>query len=90
MQNGDAGTTRSHRSHFPGSNDLLATRRRVSLSDLYADACRRVDVTPEEAVGCERIADRLRLMVTKDKTVEFLLVDDPESDRLILGPVVEE
>ena len=68
----------------------MATRRRVSLSDLYADACRRVDVTPEEAVGCERISDRLSLMVTKDKTIEFLLIDDPESDRLILGPVIEE
>jgi hypothetical protein len=29
-------------------------------------------------------------MITKDKTVEFLLVDDPESDRLILGDEVEE
>ena len=68
----------------------MATRRRVSLSDLYADACRRVDVTPEEAVGCERVGDRLRLMVTRDTTIEFLLVDDPESDRLVLGPAVEE
>ena len=68
----------------------MATRRRVSLSDLYADACRRVDVTPEEAVGCERVGDRLRLMVTRDTTIEFLLVDAPESDRLVLGPAVEE
>ncbi len=68
----------------------MAKQRRVSLSDLYADACRRTSVTPEEAVGCERIGDRLRLMVTNDKTIEFLLVDDPESDRLILGPAVEE
>lgn len=68
----------------------MATRRRVSLSDLYADACRRVDVTPEEAVGCERVGDRLRLMVTKDTTIEFLLVDDPESDRLVLGQAIEE
>ncbi|MCY4112348.1 MAG: hypothetical protein OXG33_00195 [Chloroflexi bacterium] len=67
----------------------MATRRRVSLSDLYADACRRVDVTPEEAVGCERVRDRLRLMVTRDTTVEFLLVEDPESDRLVLGPTIE-
>lgn len=68
----------------------LATRRRVSLSDLYADACRRVDVTPEEAVGCERVGDRLRLMVTREMTVEFLLVEDPESDRLVLGPAIEQ
>ena len=68
----------------------MATRRRVSLSDLYSAACRRVDVTPEEALGCERVGDRLRLMITKDKIMEFLLVDDPESDRLILGPDVED
>jgi hypothetical protein len=40
-------------------------------------------------VGCERVGDRLRLMVTRDTTVEFLLVDDPESDRLVLGPAIE-
>ena len=32
----------------------------------------------------------MRLMITKDKIMEFLLVDDPESDRLILGPDVED
>lgn len=79
-----------HALELPGRKVHLATRRRVSLSDLYADACRRVDVTPEEAVGCERVGDRLRLMVTRDTTVEFLLVDDPESDRLVLGPTIEQ
>ncbi len=29
-------------------------------------------------------------MVTRDTTVEFLLVEDPESDRLVLGPSIEE
>ena len=77
-------------SHIAGRHHLLATRRRVSLSDLYADACRRVDITPEEAIGCERIAGQLNLMVTKDRTVAFQLIDDPESDRLILGPEIEE
>lgn len=67
----------------------MSSRRKVSLSDLYADACRRMDVTPEEALGCERFADRLRLLITKDNWVEFELVEDPESDRLVIGSIIE-
>ena len=75
---------------FPqGVVDDLASRRRVSLSDLYADACRRMDITPEEALGCERQPDRLRLMITHDRWVDFELVDDPENDRLVLGATLE-
>ena len=69
--------------------DHLASRRRVSLSDLYADACRRMDITPEEALGCERQPDRLRLMISKDRWVDFELLDDPENDRLVLGTTLE-
>ena len=72
-----------------GVGDLLASRRRVSLSDLYADACRRMDITPEEALGCERQPDRLRLMITQDRWVDFELVDDPENDRLVLGTTLD-
>ncbi len=72
-----------------GAVNVLASRRRVSLSDLYADACRRMDITPEEALGCERQPDRLRLMITHDRWVDFELVDDPENDRLVLGATLE-
>ena len=72
-----------------GIGDHLASRRRVSLSDLYADACRRMDITPEEALGCERQPDRLRLMITQDRWVDFELVDDPENDRLVLGTTLD-
>lgn len=72
-----------------GAVNDLASRRRVSLSDLYADACRRMDITPEEALGCERQPDRLRLMITHDRWVDFELVDDPENDRLVLGATLE-
>jgi len=72
-----------------GVGDLLASRRRVSLSDLYADACRRMDITPEEALGCERQPDRLRLMITQDRWVDFELVDDPENDRLVIGTTLD-
>ena len=44
-----------------------------------------MDITPEEALGCERQPDRLRLMITQDRWVDFELVDDPENDRLVLG-----
>ncbi len=71
------------------TGDHLASRRRVSLSDLYADACRRMDITPEEALGCERQPDRLRLMITQDRWVDFELVDDPENDRLVLGATLD-
>ena len=67
----------------------MASRRRVSLSDLYADACRRMDITPEEALGCERQTDRLRLMISKDRWVDFELLDDTENDRLVLGTTLE-
>ena len=69
--------------------ESLASRRKVSLSDLYADACRRMDITPEEALGCERFADRLRLVIATDRWVDFELAEDTESDRLVLGAVIE-
>ncbi len=67
----------------------MASRRRVSLSDLYAEACRRMDITPEEALGCERQSDRLRLMIAQDRWTDFELIDDPENDRLVLGAEME-
>ena len=72
-----------------GAVHTLASRRRVSLSDLFADACRRMDITPEEALGCERAKDQLRLMISKDRYVDFELVDDPENERLTLGSILE-
>lgn len=84
------GVPRDNSAYSPqGAVDTLASRRRVSLSDLYADACRRMDITPEEALGCERQPDRLRLMITHDRWVDFELVDDPENDRLVLGATLE-
>lgn len=84
------GGRRSVSGGYPqGAVNDLASRRRVSLSDLYADACRRMDITPEEALGCERQPDRLRLMITHDRWVDFELVDDPENDRLVLGATLD-
>ena len=48
-----------------------------------------MDITPEEALGCERTKDRLRLMIADDRSVDFELVDDPENDRLILGSALD-
>jgi hypothetical protein len=48
-----------------------------------------MDITPEEALGCERQPDRLRLMISKDRWVDFELLDDPENDRLVLGTTLE-
>jgi hypothetical protein len=48
-----------------------------------------MDITPEEALGCERFSDRLRLMITSERWVDFELVEDTESDRLVLGAVIE-
>ncbi len=48
-----------------------------------------MDITPEEALGCERQPDRLRLMITHDRWVDFELVDDPENDRLVLGATLD-
>ena len=48
-----------------------------------------MDITPEEAVGCERFKDRLRLFVSEGHSVEFELVEDPENDRLILGTLIQ-
>ena len=48
-----------------------------------------MDITPEEALGCERTKDRLTLMIAEGRTVDFELVDDPENDRLMLGGIVE-
>ncbi len=48
-----------------------------------------MDIVPEEALGCERLPDRLRLLITRDEWVDFELVEDSESQRLVLGGVVE-
>ena len=48
-----------------------------------------MEITPEEAIGCERFKDRLRLLISEDRSVEFELVDDSENDRLILGTLIE-
>ncbi len=48
-----------------------------------------MEITPEEAMGCERFKDRLRLLISEDRSVEFELVDDPENDRLILGTLID-
>ena len=74
---------------YSGAVHTLASRRRVSLSDLFSEACRRMDITPEEALGCERTKDQLRLLITKDRHVDFELVDDPENERLTLGSILE-
>ena len=48
-----------------------------------------MDITPEEALGCERTKGQLRLLITKDRYVDFELVDDPENERLTLGSILE-
>ena len=74
---------------YSGAVHTLASRRRVSLSDLFSEACSRIDITPEEALCCERTKDPLRLLITKDRHVDFELVDDPENERLTLGSILE-
>ena len=67
----------------------MAGTPKVSLSDLYADACRRLEIIPEEALGCERFPHKLRLLITKDEWVDFELVEDGDRQRMVLGNVVE-
>lgn len=63
----------------------MAGRKSISLSALFSDACKRLDMATEQAMGCERVGNTLRLFVTKDNRVDFELVEDEESGQLVLG-----
>lgn len=63
----------------------MAGRKSASLSALFSDACKRLDIPTEQAMGCERVGATLRLYVTKDNRVDFYLIEDEESGQLVLG-----
>ena len=70
--------------------EFLAGRRSVSLSSLFSDACKRMEIATEQAMGCERIGDTLLLHMNKDRRVDFQLDHDEETGQLMLGEIIGE
>ncbi len=86
----NAYTSGSHALHERRDAIYLVGRRSVSLSSLFSDACKRLEIATERAMGCERIGNTLRLHVSKDKRVDFELVNDEEAGRLLVGDIIAE
>ena len=70
--------------------EQLVGRRSVSLSSLFSDACKRLEIATERAMGCERIGDTLRLHVAKDEIVDFELFFDEEAGQLVIGDIITQ
>ena len=70
--------------------EQLVGRRSVSLSSLFSDACKRLEIATERAMGCERIGNTLRLHVSKDELVDFELIFDEEAGQLAIGDVLTQ
>ena len=68
----------------------MANRKSVSLSALFSEACKRIEVATEQAMGCERVGDTLILYVSKDHKVEYQLVEDQETGQVILGEQIAD
>jgi len=66
----------------------LTPPKSVSLSALFSEACKRLDIATEQSMGCERIGTQLILHMAPDETITFELVEDEESGGLILGEQV--
>ena len=67
---------------------VLTSPKSVSLSALFSEACKRLDIATEQSMGCERIGTQLILHMAPDETITFELVEDEESGGLILGEQV--
>ena len=66
----------------------MVGRRSVSLSSLFSDACKRMEIATERAMGCERVGTTLRLHVSKEERVDFELVQDEETGQLRVGEII--
>ena len=62
----------------------------MSLSSLFSDACKRMEIATEQAMGCERVGDTLLLYMNKDRRVDFQLDHDEETGQLMLGEIIGE
>jgi hypothetical protein len=68
----------------------LPPRKSVTLSSLFSQACKRLDIATERAMGCERVETTLILHLTPDQKVNFELIEDEESGQIVLGPQIDE
>ena len=60
----------------------------VSLSALFSEACKRLDIATEQAMGCERIGTQLIMHMAPDEKINFELVEDEETGEVVLGEQV--
>jgi len=67
----------------------LPPRKSISLSNLFTEACKQLELATEQAMGCERIGSQLIVHVTDERKVVFELVDDEETGNVGLGNIVE-
>ncbi len=67
----------------------MPPRKSVSLSALFSDACKRLGIATERAMGCERVGTTLILHLTPDEKINFELVEDEESGHIVLGEQIE-
>lgn len=67
----------------------MPPRKSVSLSALFSEACKRLDIATERAMGCERVGTKLILHMTPDEKINFELLEDEETGQILLGEQVE-
>lgn len=67
----------------------MPPRKSISLSNLFTEACKQLELATEQAMGCERIGSQLIVHVTDERKVVFELVDDEETGNVGLGNIVE-
>ena len=67
----------------------MPLRKSVSLSALFSDACKRLDIATERAMGCERVGTTLILHMTPDEKINFELLEDEETGQVVLGEQIE-
>ncbi len=60
------------------------------MSSLFSDACKRMEIATERAMGCERVGNTLRLHISKDERVDFELIVDEETGQLLVGDIMAE
>ena len=67
----------------------MPPRKSISLSNLFTEACKQLELATEQAMGCERIGSQLIVHVTDERKVVCELVDDEETGNVGLGNIVE-
>lgn len=68
----------------------MPPRKSVTLSSLFSQACKRLDIATERAMGCERVDSTLILHLSPEEKVNFELIEDEESGQIVLGPQIDQ